>query len=150
MRNTKSLVLFILTIVALTGCKPKEPVTLREVHIRQVAPGKDGNPVLSADAILYNPNKGSLRLKEIDLDIRLNGKSAARIDQKLNALIKSRSEFTVPVEVQLKLNEAGLLDTILSLFGGKKYDIQFTGTVKVSVGGFPVKIPVNHQDQIRF
>ncbi len=144
------LVFVVAIVAAMDSCRPKEPVVLREVHIKNVGPGKDGNPVLSADAILYNPNKGSLRLKEMDLDILLNGKSAARIDQKLNAQIKGKSEFTIPVEVQLKLNEAGLLDTILSLFGGKKYDIQFTGKVKVSIGGFPVKIPVNHQDQIRF
>jgi len=144
------LTLFLVVAVGLGSCKPKEPVVLREVQIRKLSPGKNGNPILTADAILYNPNKGSVRLKEIDLDILLNGKSAAQIDQKLNAQIKSQSEFTIPVEVQLKLNEAGLLDTILSLFGGKKYEIQFTGTLRITVGGFPVKIPVNHKDEIRF
>jgi LEA14-like dessication related protein len=147
----KRALLFLLVVVALYACAPKEPVVLREVHIRSVDLGKDGkNPVLKADAILYNPNKGSLRLKEIDLDILLNEKPAARIDQKLNAQIKGQSEFTVPLEVQLSLNDSGLLDTILSLFGGKKYDIRFTGKIKVSVGGFPVKIPVDHKDVIRF
>jgi LEA14-like dessication related protein len=105
---------------------------------------------LKANAILFNPNKGSLRLKAIDLDIQLNEKSAAKIDQKLNALIKGNSEFTVPLEVQLQLKDSGLLDTILSLFGGKKYDIRFVGKIKVTVGGFPVKIPVDHKDEIRF
>lgn len=132
------------------ACAPKEPVVLREVEIVQLSPGKDGNPVLKANAILYNPNQGSLRLKEIDLDILLNEKSVAKIDQELNALIKGKAEFTVPLEVQLKLSDSGLLDTILSLFGGKKYAIRFTGKIKVSVGGFPVKIPVDHKDEIRF
>lgn len=144
------LTLFLVLALGFDSCKPKEPVVLREVKVRNVSPGKDGNPILTADAILYNPNKGSLRLKEMDLDILLNGKSTARIDQKLNALIKSKSEFTIPVEVQLKLNETGLLDTILSLFGGKKYEVQFTGTVRITVSGFPVKIPVNHKEEIRF
>ena len=69
---------------------------------------------------------------------------------KLNALIKAKSEFTVPLEVQLQLKDAGLIDTILSIFGGKKYNIHFVGKIKVSVGGFPVKIPVDHKDEIRF
>lgn len=142
---------FFLIAVVFQSCAPKEPVVLREVHIRNVELGKDGkNPLLKADAILYNPNRGSLRLKEIDLDILLNDKPAARIDQKLNAQIKGQSEFTVPLEVQLSLTDSGLLDTILSLFGGKKYAIRFTGKIKVSVGGFPVKIPVDHRDEIRF
>jgi LEA14-like dessication related protein len=143
-------VLFFVLIALATACAPKEPVVLREVQIVQLLPGKDGNPLLKANAILYNPNKGSLRLKEIDLDIQLNEKSAAKIDQKLNALIKGKSEFTVPLEVQLQLKDSGLLDTILSLFGGKKYNIRFVGKIKVSVGGFPVKIPVDHKDEIRF
>jgi len=147
----KRTLLFVLVVVAVYSCAPKEPVVLREVHIRSVDLGKDGkNPILKADAILYNPNKGTLRLKEIDLDILLNEKRAARIDQKLNAQIKGQSEFTVPLEVQLSLSDSGLLDTILSLFGGKKYEIRFTGKIKVSVGGFPVKIPVDHRDEIRF
>jgi LEA14-like dessication related protein len=147
----KQVLLFVLIVVAVQACAPKEPVVLREVHIRSVDLGKDGKgPVLKADAILYNPNKGSLRLKEIDLNILLNEKPAARIDQKLNAQIKGQSEFTVPLEVQLSLSDSGLLDTVLSLFGGKKYDVRFTGKIKVSVGGFPVKIPVDHKDEIRF
>lgn len=143
-----SFLIFLLAALLWSGCAPKEPVVLREVHIRNVELGKE--PLLKADAILFNPNKGSLRLKEIELDILLNDKPAARIDQKLNALIKSKSEFTVPLEVRLKLNDAGLLDTILSLFGGKSYAIRFTGKIKVSVAGFPVKIPVEHKDEIRF
>jgi LEA14-like dessication related protein len=147
----RRLVILALMLTMLHGCAPKEPVVLREVHIRNVALGADGkNPVLTADAVLYNPNKGSLRLKKIDLDILVDNKLAARIDQKLNAQIKAKSEFTVPLEVQLKLSESGLLDTILSLFGGKRYPIRFTGTVKVKVSGFPVNIPVDHRNEIKF
>ena len=98
---------------------------------------------------MYNPNKGSLRLKEINLDILVNDKPAARIEQKLDAQIKAQSEFTVPLEVQLAVKETGLLDTVLSLFGGKKQIIRFTGKIKVKVGMFPVNIPVDHRDEIR-
>lgn len=143
--------LFGFVALAAFSCAPKEPVVLREVHIRSVDLGKNGSsPILKADAIFYNPNKGSLRLKKIDLDILLNEKPAATIHQELNAAIKGQSEFTIPLEVQLSLNDAGLLDTILSLFGGKKYDIRFTGKIKVRVGGFPVSIPVDHRDEVRF
>lgn len=145
------LVLFLLTLGLLNGCAPKEPVVLREVHIRNVTVGPDGkNPVLQADAVLYNPNKGSLRLKEIDLEILVDDKPAARIDQKLSAQIKAQSEFTVPLEVQLKLGDSGMLNTLLSILGGKKHAIRFTGKVRIKVGGFPVNIPVDHQDEIKF
>ncbi len=143
------IVIFLLALSFLGSCSPKEPVVLRQVHIRNVSTGADGNPVLKADAVLYNPNKGSLRLKEIELDILLDDAQAARIDQQLSAQIKAESEFTVPLEVQLKLKDSGLLDTILSLFGGKKHVVRFTGKLRVKVGLFSVSIPVDYRDEIR-
>ena len=141
---------FLLALLLLGSCAPKEQVVLREVHVRQVVMGSNGkSPLLKADAVLYNPNKGSLRLKEINLDILVNDKPAARIEQKLDAQIKAQSEFTVPLEVQLAVKETGLLDTVLSLFGGKKQIIRFTGKIKVKVGMFPVNIPVDHRDEIK-
>jgi LEA14-like dessication related protein len=142
--------IFLFALISLGSCAPKDPVVLREVHIRNISLGPDGkNPVLTADAVLYNPNKGSLRLKKVELDILVDDKPAARIDQELNAQIKSQAEFTVPLEVHLRLSESGLLNTILSLFGGKTHAIRFTGNVKVKVGIFGVNIPVDHRDQIK-
>ena len=132
------------------SCVPKEQVTLREVRMNQIVPGKDGNPLLRAEAILFNPNNTTVRLKEIKIQVLLDGKPAASIDQKLNSVIKANSEFNIPLEVQLNMKETGLLDTLLSLFGGKKYEVQFTGTIRIKVSLFPVNIPVNHKDQIKF
>jgi LEA14-like dessication related protein len=142
-------VMLLWVVMGIASCAPKEPVVLREVHIIEVTPGPDG-AVLKADAVLYNPNKGSLRLKGINLDILLDGTTAARIDQKLNAPIKSESTFTVPLEVKLKLSDSGLLDTLLGLIGGKEHTVRFTGKLKVSVGGFPVRIPVQHEEKFKF
>ena len=89
-----------------------------------------------------------MRLKSIDIDVMVNNKKAARVDQKLSSLIKAKSEFIVPLEVQLNLKD-GLLDTILSLFGGKTYEVLFVGSLKVSVSGFPVKVPMNYKEQIK-
>ncbi|MBL7865190.1 MAG: LEA type 2 family protein [Cyclobacteriaceae bacterium] len=145
----RNLPLLLIIMICVVGCAPKEPVVLRQVQLLSLTTGNDGKPVLKANAILFNPNKGSLRLKEIDLNILLNGQPAANIDQKLNALIKGNAEFSIPLEVRLQLKETGLLDTFLSMFGGKKYEIQFVGKLKITVGGFPVRIPIDHKDQLK-
>ena len=91
---------FLINIIFLAlvagSCVPREQVVLRSVDIREVLPGKDGNPLLKADAIFYNPNSSRMRLKRIDIDVLVDGKKAARVDQHLSALIKPKSEFTVP------------------------------------------------------
>lgn len=141
--------ILLIVVVVMCACVPKEPVVLRAVNIIQVEAGTDGEPVLKADAIFYNPNATRMRLKRIDLDVLVDGKKSARIDQHLSSLIKGKSEFTVPLEVQLKLKEMGLLNTILNLFGGKEYEIQFAGSLKVTVNGFPVKVPVRHKTKFK-
>ena len=133
------------------ACKaPKENIVLRGISIKSVEPEADGNSLLKADAIFFNPNSGRIRLKEIVIDVMLDGKKAANVDQQLNSLITGNSEFTVPLEIHLNLKEIGLMDTILSLFGGKKYGIQYVGKIKASVRGFPVSFPVDFRDELKF
>ncbi len=144
-------VIFILSLALFSGaCVPNEQIVLRSVNIKDVKNGSDGNPILQADVVFFNPNSTRMRLKRIDLDVTVDGKKAARVDQHLSALIKGNSEFTIPLEVQLNLKELGLLDTILSLFGGQKHDVLFEGSMKVTVRGWPVKVPVKHKDLLKF
>ena len=137
----------VLLVMMIGSCVPKEQVVLRSINIKEVLPGTEG-PMLLADAIFFNPNSSRMRLKSIDIEVLVNDKKAARVDQKLSSLIKAKSEFIVPLEVQLNLKD-GLLDTILSLFGGKSYNILFVGSMKVTVNGFPIKVPVNYKEQIK-
>ena len=147
--NKKFLQVLLLVATVMVACVPKEQIQLRAINIKEVTPGKDGNPLLKADAVFFNPNASRMRVKRIDIEVFVDGKKAARVDQHLSTLIKANSEFTVPLEVELNLKEVGLLDTILSLFGGKKYDIHFVGTMKVTVNGFPVKVPVDYKDLLK-
>ena len=55
----------------------------------------------------------------------------------------------VPIEVKLNLKELGLLDTIISLFGGKKYTIHLLGKVRVSVHGLAVNVAVDQKEEIK-
>ena len=138
---------FVLFVMLIGSCVPKEQVVLRSINIKEVLPGTEG-PMLLADAIFFNPNSSRMRLKSIDIEVLVNDKKAARVNQKLSSLIKAKSEFIVPLEVQLNLKD-GLLDTILSLFGGKSYNVLFVGSMKVTVNGFPIKVPVNYKEQIK-
>jgi LEA14-like dessication related protein len=137
----------IVLVLLLAGCAPKEQITLRAINIKEVTTST--NPTIKADAIFFNPNSGRMRVKRIDIEVFIDGKKAASVDQHLSTLIKGNSEFTVPLEIQLNLKEVGFLDTILSLFGGKKYDILFVGNMKVTVSGFPVNVPINHKDLLK-
>jgi LEA14-like dessication related protein len=138
-----------LLITALFSCVPKEEVVFKGIENIAVEPDQQNEPVLKADALFYNPNTVRMKLKEIYVDVMVNGKPSARVRQQLKLSIPAKSDFSVPVTAQLSLKELGLLDTIVNLLGGKKYAIQYTGYVRIAVHGVTVKVPFTYQEELR-
>ena len=140
---------FLLAVVVLQGCIPKDPVILKNVVNPTLIRSEGSNFLLRADAILFNPNKGRIRLKEIQIKIFVNDKETALINQKLNTVIQPNSEFSVPLEVQLALKEIGIVDTLLGMLGGKSINVNYKGFVRARVNGVPVKVPVDHTTAVK-
>jgi LEA14-like dessication related protein len=134
--------------MVLTGCElPKEQIVLKQ--IRDVVVDATTDPLLKANAIFYNPNDARGKLKKIKVDIFINGKKAGEIDQDLKTLIPAKSNFTVPIEVKLALKEFGVLDTIFSMLGGKKFEVHYQGSLRLTYHGVPIRVPVDYKDEIR-
>ena len=144
-----SIFFLIVSAIFVSSCLPKEQIVLRNIQNLSVEADSGNDPLLKANAVFFNPNKVRMKLREIKVEIFLNDKKSAASDQKLKALIKPESEFTVPLEVRLSLKEVGLLDTIFSLIGGKKYEIHYLGYIRASVHGIIIKIPIDHRDQVK-
>jgi LEA14-like dessication related protein len=138
----------LVTLIALMfSCLPKEEIVLRQ--IRDVVVDASSGPKLKANAIFYNPNKTKMKLKKINVDIFINGKKSANVDQELKTLIPAQGEFTVPLEVTLNIKELGLLDTIFGMIGGKVFDVHYKGFLKINYRGIPVRVPVDYKDDVK-
>lgn len=131
------------------ACVPKEEVVFKGVKNISVESDQDNQPVLTAEALFYNPNSARMKLKEIYADVMVNGKPSAQVRQQFKLSIPAKSDFSVPVTAQLSLKELGLLDTIVNLLGGKKYQVQYTGYVRIAVHGVTIKVPFTYQEEIR-
>ena len=140
--------LFFLLLVLVTGCKrPKEDIVLRQ--IKDVVVDASSDPLLKANAIFYNPNSMRGKLKKIKVDVYVNGKKAASVDQDLKTVIPANDEFTVPIEVKLAIKELGFMDTLLGMIGGKTFEVRYEGSLKLSYHGVPINVPVNYKDEIK-
>lgn len=128
------------------GCDFVEEVEFRDVS--NVRLSMDG-PKVSADITLFNPNNFSLNLKRSEVDISFDGKPVGRIDQHHQMEISKKSEFTVPVEVQVSLKDLGLGNALMGILGGKKYPLRFQGKIYGQVKGFPVSVAVDHTEEVR-
>ena len=129
------------------SCVPKEQIVLRQ--IKDVVVDASSGPKLKANAIFYNPNKTKMKLKKINVDIFINDKKSANVDQDLKTVIPAQGEFTVPLEVNLNIKELGLLDTIFGMIGGKTFDVHYKGFLKINYKGVPVRIPVDYKDEVK-
>jgi LEA14-like dessication related protein len=135
-------------IMAVFGCKrPKEEIVLRQ--IRDIVVDATSSPLLKANAVFYNPNAVRGKLKRINVDIFVDGKKAASVNQELKTLIPANAEFSVPIEVNLAIKELGFMDTLLGVIGGKKFEVRYEGSLKLSYHGVPINVPVNYRDEVR-
>jgi len=135
-------------LILLGGCIPKESVEFRKVlNVQFEMVSK--SPMLKGDIVFYNPNKTRSKLKKIELDIFVNDKKTGSVSQTLNQKIEGSSEFTVPIEVSLTMKELGLMDTLINIFGGKKYTVRLVGKIKVSIHGFSVNVPVDYKEEVK-
>lgn len=149
MKRINLIILTCLTALALlTGCGPKEDIEFK--YVKDVIVDANTEPLLKGNAVLYNPNKQRLKLRKINVDVYVNDKKTARIDQEPALLIPSQSEFTVPLEVKLNMKEVGFLDTVFGMLGGKKMKIRYKGTISVTYKGIPVRVPVDYESTVNF
>ncbi len=130
-----------------SSCRPEEEIVLRQ--IKDVVVDATGGPKLKAQAVFYNPNKMRMKLRKITVDVFVDGKKAAQIDQSLKTVIPARGEFTVPLEVSLAMEDIGLLDTLLGMLGGKKLNVHYKGALKLNYHGMPLRVPVDYKDEVR-
>lgn len=150
LRNCRRAFIVLLTVSLLAaGCrKPDEDIVLRQ--IRDVVVDASSEPMLKANAVFYNPNDVRGRLKKIDVEIFVNGKKAATVEQSLKTAIPAADEFTVPLEVRLAIKELGFMDTLFGMIGGKTFEIHYKGALKLSYHGLPINVPVDYRDEVKF
>lgn len=137
----------LLVLLTLVSCKPKEDVQLRQ--IRDIIVDATTEPLLRANAILYNPNNLRMTVKKIDMEVFVDGKKAAIIDQQMKIKVPANAEFTVPLEVKLNMKEIGLLDAVFAVIGGKRMQIQYKGSIRLQYKGIPINVPVNYKEEVR-
>lgn len=143
-----SVCIALVLVMVTSGCKrPKEEIVLRQ--IKDIVVDATSSPLLKANAVFYNPNDVRGKLKRINVDIFVDGKKAASVNQELKTLIPANAEFSVPIEVNLAIKELGFMDTLLGVIGGKKFEVRYEGSLKLSYHGVPINVPVNYRDEVR-
>src|SRR5260221_9059487 len=111
----------------LFSCAPKEPVVFKGISNIAVDLSDSGKPLLKADVFFFNPNKIKMKLKDVNVEVFVDGAKSAEVKHPLDVVIKGQSDFSVPIVAQLSLKQNNFLDAVVGLLGGRKYEWIFTG-----------------------
>lgn len=148
MRKVNALLLAAIVCMVVTGCGPKQDIEFK--YVKDVIVDANSEPLLKGNVVLYNPNKQRMKLRKINVDVYVNDKKTARVDQEPALLIPAEAEFTIPLEVKLNMKEVGFLDTVFGMLGGKKMKIRYKGTISITYKGIPVRVPVDYESSVNF
>jgi len=137
----------ILIAVTLVSCGPQEAVEFKQV--KNVSFHASSDPRIEGDVVFFNPNNMSMKLKKINIEIFVDGKKAAEINQNLKMRIPANDQFTVPIQAKLAVQESGLLNTVFGMIGGKRKEVHYKGFLKINYHGLPIRVPVDYKSEIR-
>ncbi len=107
------------------------------------------NIKIGSSANFFNPNDIGITLRKIELSLFVNGKPIGSINQLKSTKIKARSDFAIPLQVNVAqsalLNSVGGLTGAFGAFLGKEIDIEYRGKITISKFWIPFNLPIYYR-----
>lgn len=106
---------------------------------------------VSGEALFHNPNKRTIHIKHVDMDVAVDGQKVTHISQAFNIKAKGLEDFTVPIDLELSLKDLQInsISSALAMLGGDEKQIHFKGKIKVKAYGFNFKVPIDHIESLK-
>ncbi len=147
----KGLFFLILVLIGLGACNTPESPQFKYLENVVVDLESLSTANLHADAVLFNPNKNNITIKKAKIDIMMADQTIAVLDKDFNIKAIGNEEFTVPLDVQIKLKDLNLnaINSALGLLGGKGQEIRYLGRIRVKAYGVPFSVKVDYKDNIQ-
>jgi LEA14-like dessication related protein len=139
---------FSFSIVVFISCRTPKDIEYRDFKNLSVSQMGFSNSSVKMDVIYYNPNNFGLQLKNIELDIYIDGNYLGHTSQEFQISIPKRAEFQIPLEVSVDMKN--LLSNGLSTLFNKEVTVKATGRVKVGKANIFMNMPVNYEGKQSF
>jgi len=107
---------------------------------------------IKAEVKFHNANFFGLTLKDHNIDVIIADKKIGNISQSASRSIPMRSDFTIPVELEVKRKEilggSGFLQNAAKAFLDNDLNIQYKGTVDVEILGIGIPVKVDYTEPL--
>jgi len=140
----------LLLLIGLSACNKPESPQFKYLDNVVVELESLSSANLHAEAVLHNPNKNTITIKSADIDILVDEKVIAILEQDYDIKASGNQDFTIPLDVKIKLKDLNLnaIGTALGLIGDSGQEIHYLGKIKVKAYGVPFSVKVDYKDNI--
>jgi LEA14-like dessication related protein len=153
--NSRFLI-FILLASLLYSCTSIEEPTLERVEDVKILTLNKSKVEINANMILKNPNSFALDLEKAELVAMLDDVEVANIDQTYETEMPARSEFKMPVYINMDLdrlyndNPLQALAKGLEIMSDRSLDVRFMGTIKAGKSVAKISVKVDQMETVNF
>lgn len=147
----RGLIFSLFVIVGLSSCQKPESPQFKHVENIVVELESLSSANLHAEAVLFNPNKNTITIKGVDIDILMGEKVIAILEEDYDIKAKGNSDFKVPMDVKVRLQDLNLnaIGSAFGLFGNDGQEIRYLGKIKVKAFGVPFSVKVDFKEKIK-
>lgn len=137
--------LLLLTIV-FSGCSSVKDFEFKKIESWKLNGLGLGSSSISARLLFYNPNSFTVTLKHMEGDVAIDGSDLGQCVSDTFVKIKSKKEFSLPVNIQLKTG--ALLLGGLSFLSKDSMLVKFKGFMRVGRSGLFVNYKFDSENKI--
>lgn len=139
-----------LVVIGLSSCNKPESPQFKYLDNIVVELESLSTANLHAEAVLFNPNKNTITIKGADIDIMMDDKVIAVLEENYDIKALGNEEFLVPLDVKIRLKDLNLnaIGSALGLLGDSGQEIRYLGKIRVKAYGVPFSVKVDYKDNI--
>ncbi|MEQ9442351.1 MAG: LEA type 2 family protein [Cyclobacteriaceae bacterium] len=136
--------------VMAVACKAPEAPDFQGIRNMKVDVEGLSGARINGDAVFFNPNDRKITLKNVDVEISVEGKKVKDIAREFDIIAEPNSEVTVPIDVTLTLQDLNmnLLSTAMSMLNGEEKKVRYKGKARVKMYGFSFNVPFDYEDDV--
>ena len=134
-------------LISLSSCrnavKPPEFKTMEDLKFGGMT---TNGATVKAQAVFNNPNRIGVELTNTDLNILVNEKNAAHIAQAYQIKVPAKSDFRVPVDINITPSQ--IWGDGWGFLTGKKIKVHYQGFVTIKALKMSFKVPVDYVQDV--
>ena len=138
-------IFFFITIFSIASCITYREIEFIDVHSISFSKENGCSPIC-ADLKVYNPNRYSISVKDVDVEARLNGKKIGNV---VNIeKVKLLKQDSMDIHLTFQSDAQQILTSLVNSLGfllGKPQNLSLSGSLKAQVFLYKKKIDITYK-----